>query len=191
MTTTAAPFGARAVYHPTGSIRTECFQPVGIPSAAIYKGDLVKLTGDTYVLAVCAANDASIGVFDGCEYTDSTGKPVISPYWPASLSGVTNIKMYVITDINTVFEIQGAGPISETAIGDSADIVAWAAGNTNTGQSIMSLTLAASFKGAAAVGNYRIMGISKLPNNVWGDLFTIVQVTRAKDLRFTQVNSIA
>lgn len=187
MSASAARFGAKAVFHPSGTIRTETFNPTTIPSAAIYKGDLVKLSGDGDVIQISAANDASIGVFDGCKYNDATGKPVYSPYWPASLSGVTNIEFYVITDILTVFEIQALASVAATAIGDSADVVV-AAGNTNTG--VSGSYLSGTLKGAAAVGNFRIAGLGGGLDNAFGDAFTIVRVTLGKNQRFTQVNSI-
>jgi len=53
-------------------------------------------------------NTSVLGVFQSCEYTDSTGKLVQAPYWPAStqvLAG-SQIKAYVIDDPDVVFEIQ-------------------------------------------------------------------------------------
>ena len=134
MTAAVARFGARAVYHPSGTIRTETFYPTVSTNAAIYKGDLVKLDGTTGVVIISAAGDASIGVFDGCRYNDSTGKPIYSPYWPGSTSGATNIEYYVITDLATVFEVQASIAVAATAIGDSANIT-YAAGSTQTGVS--------------------------------------------------------
>ena len=189
MSTVNAPFGVRAVYHPSGVIRTRTLTGfTSIPSAAVYKGDLVKLTGDGAVAAIIAANDAAYGIFDGCRYTDATGKPTYSPYWPASLSGVTNIEWYVVPfDPTLECEIQAGGSIAVTAIGDSADIVI-AAGNANTGVtgSYMNTTL----KGAAAVGNFRILGLAPYDNNAWGDSYTIVRVQIAKNQLLTEVNSI-
>lgn len=189
MSATAAPFGVRAVYHPSGTIRTRTLTGfTTIPSSAVYKGDLVKLTGDGAVAGIIAANDASYGIFDGCRYNDSTGKPTYSPYWPASLSGVTNIEWYVIPfDPMLECEIQAGGSVAVTAIGDSADIVI-AAGNANTGVtgSYMNSTL----KGAAAVGNFRILGLAPYIDNAWGDAYTIVRVQIAKNQLLTEVNSI-
>ena len=189
MSATAAPFGVRAVYHPSGVIRTRTLSGfTSIPSAAVYKGDLVKLTGDGAVAAIIAANDAAYGIFDGCRYTDATGKPTYSPYWPASLSGVTNIEWYVIPfDPMLECEIQAGGAVAVTAIGDSADIVI-AAGNANTGVtgSYMNSTL----KGAAAVGNFRIMGLAPYLDNSWSDTYPILRVQIAKNQILTEVNSI-
>jgi hypothetical protein len=186
MSATLAPFGARAIRHPSGTIRTETFYPTVSTNAAIYKGDLVKLDGTTGVIIVSAAGDASIGVFDGCEYLDATGKPVYSPYWPGSTSGATGIKFYVITDINVVFEVQASISVAATATGDSANIT-YAAGSTATGQSA---SYVAALTGAAAVGNWRIMGASKRVDNAFGDAYTILEVTLGANQRFTQVNAI-
>lgn len=49
-----------------------------------------------------------LGVFQGCEYTDTTGKLVQSAYWPGAtkvLKG-TQIKAFVIDDPNVVFDVQ-------------------------------------------------------------------------------------
>jgi len=189
MSTFASPSGVRAVYHPSGTIRTRVMSGfTSIPSAAVYKGDLVKLTGDGAIAAIIAANDAAYGIFDGCRYNDATGKPTYSAYWPASLSGVTQIEWYVIPfDPLLECEIQAGGAVAVTAIGDSADIVI-AAGNVNTGVtgSYMNSTL----KGAAAVGNFRIMGLAPYADNAWGDAYTIVRVQIAKNQLLTEVNSI-
>lgn len=189
MSATNAPFGVRVVYHPSGVIRTRTLTGFStIPSSAVYRGDLVKLTGGTDVASIIAANDAAFGVFDGCRYTDSTGRPIYSPFWPASLSGVTNIEWYVIPfDPLMECEIQAGGSIANTAIGDSADIVI-AAGNANTGVSgsYMNTTL----KGAAAVGNFRILGAAPYVDNAFGDSYTIVRVQIAKNQLLTEVNSI-
>ena len=189
MSATSAPFGVRAVFHPSGIIRTKTLSGfTSIPASAVYKGDLVKLTGDGYVASIISANDAAYGIFDGCEYIDATGKPVVSPYWPASLSGVTNIKWHVTPfDPTLECEIQAGGAVAVTAIGDSADIVI-AAGNANTG--ITGSYMNSTLKGAAAVGNFRILGLAPYVDNAWGDAYTIVRVQIAKNQLLTQVNSI-
>lgn len=190
MGTVAAPFGCRAVSHPSGVIRTRTLVGfTSIPSAAVYKGDLIKLTGGADVASIITANDASYGIFDGCRYTDATGKPTYSAYWPASLSGVTNIEWYVIPfDPLLEIEIQGAtGSWSVADIGDSADMVI-TAGNVNTGVSGSALN--ATKKGAAAVGNFRIMGLAPYADNQWSDSFPILRVQIGKNQILTEANSI-
>jgi len=189
MSATASPFGVRAVYHPSGTIRTRTMSGfTSIPSAAVYKGDLVKLTGDGAIAAIIAANDAAFGIFDGCRYNDATGKPTYSPYWPASLSGVTQIEWYVIPfDPVLECEVQCGGSVAVTAIGDSADVVI-AAGNVNTG--ISGSTMNSTLKGAAAVGNLRILGLAPYQDNAWGDTYTIVRVQIGKNQLLTEVNSL-
>jgi len=189
MSATASPFGVRAVYHPSGTIRTRTMSGfTSIPSAAVYKGDLVKLTGDGAIAAIIAANDAAFGIFDGCRYNDATGKPTYSPYWPASLSGVTQIEWYLIPfDPLLECEVQCGGAVAVTAIGDSADVVI-AAGNVNTG--ISGTSMNSTLKGAAAVGNLRILGLAPYQDNAWGDTYTIVRVQIAKNQILTEVNSI-
>lgn len=189
MSATNSPFGCRAVFHPSGIIRQKVLSGMtSIPASAVYKGDLIKLTGDAYVAAISAANDASIGVFEGCEYIAADGTPVQSPYWPASLSGVTNIKWYYTPfDPLTEFEIQAGGQIPVTAVGDSADVTV-AAGSTYTG--ISGSYMSTSLKGAAVVGNFRIIGLGGQVDNAWNDAYTIVRVQIAKNQILTEVNSI-
>jgi hypothetical protein len=188
MSATAAPFGCRAVFHPSGTIRQKTMSGFPtIPPAAVYKGDLIKLTG-CGCAAVIVANDAAIGIFEGCEYTAADGTPVISPYWPASLSGVTNIKWhYTPFDPLLECEIQSSGSIAVSAVGDSADMV-MAAGSAYTGVSGSSIN--STLKGAAAVGNFRIIGLGQQADNAWGDSYTIVRVQIAKNQILTEVNSI-
>lgn len=190
MSTTASPFGVKAVHHPSGVIRTARLTGMtSIPASAVYKGDLIKLTGDAYVASVITANDAAAGIFEGCEYTAADGTPVQLPYWPASLSGVTNIVWYYTPfDPGLICEIQGgSGSWAVTAIGDSADMV-MAAGNTNNG--ISGSYLNATLKGAAAVGNFRILGLAPYSDNSWSDSYPVLRVQIAKNQFLTEVNSI-
>lgn len=190
MSTTASPFGVRAVSHPSGVIRQKVLTGfTAIPSAAVYKGDLIKLTSGTDLASIIAANDAAIGIFEGCRYTDATGKPIYSPYWPASLSGVTHIEWYYTPfDPLTECEIQAAtGTWAITDVGDSADIVI-AAGSANTG--VSGSYMSATRKGAAAVGNFRILGLAPYTDNSWSDSYPILRVQIAKNQILTEVNSL-
>jgi hypothetical protein len=159
--------------------------------AAIYKGDPVKLDGTTGVIIIAVGTAGSPGlvhgVFAGCEYTDANGKPTYSSYWPGSTAGATNIVFYIYDDPFVNYDVQAAGPLAFTDIGDSADYT-YAAGSAYTGvsASYLSTTLA----GAATAKQFRIMGISPKIDNASGDAYTVVRVTIAQGTRYTPVNSI-
>ena len=100
-------------------------------------------------------------MFAGCEYIDPTGKPVASPYWPAStqvLAG-SQIIAYVYDDPATVYKTcvtANASGFVQAAIGDQVDISFAAGGNTSTGLSNGSVIVAMVGNGATAV--LRILG---------------------------------
>ena len=184
MSATAAAMGLVPVYHPSGLDRTSAYTINPTYNTSIYKGDPVILnTNGTITVATAAA--ALLGVFMGCEYVDATGKPTYSPFYPASQSVQAGsvIIAWVITDLETVYEIQGSSQLSAvlatamTAIGDEADIT-YVAGSTATGLSACSLNVAV-LAGAAAQKQFRIVGFGLSPDNAATDLFPVVRVTLA------------
>lgn len=175
MSATSSPSGFNPVYHPSGQIVANIYEPTVSTNAAIYKGDPVKFDGSTGVVIIAAANDAILGVFAGCEYTDVDGKPTYKPYWPGSTAGATNIKFYVYDDPFIVYEIQSIGSEAATAIGASADFVI-AAGSTYTG---VTGTYLAATNGAVS-NNVRVVGLAPRPGNAWGDAYTVLRVTLLK-----------
>jgi hypothetical protein len=190
MSATLAPQGFVPVYHPSGlSMPVSVYTPTTAngPSAAIYRGDPVKLTGTTDVINISTGSDAIIGVFAGCEYNDASGKPTESSYWPGTTTGATNIKFYVNDDPFTVFEVQAAGSIAITAVGDSADATI-VAGNTNTGTT--ATRLSTTLSGAATVKQWRILGLGQEIDNAWGDAYTIVRVKIGQSQVISTPNAI-
>jgi hypothetical protein len=152
-------------YHPSGQSRANRYNILNNAGTgygtSIYKGDLVELdTGNNGTIEISDGSSACLGVFAGCEYIDPTGKPVSSPYWPAStlvLSG-SQIVAYVYDDPATVFKVgvtANASSYDQTAIGDQCD-VASGTGNTSTGLSGNSVTAAKVGNGATAC--VRIIG---------------------------------
>lgn len=163
MSTNAQAYGLIPVYHPTGQNRATQYVILNNSGTgygtAIYKGDLVAMGTNGTIEVGGGAGTASLGVFAGCEYIDPTGKPVASPYWPAStlvLSGSV-IKAYVYDDPDTVYKISTAGGTPsgyvQTAVGGQADYTA-VAGSTSTGVSAGYLAAVQ----AGAVGNLRVIG---------------------------------
>jgi hypothetical protein len=176
MSATLAPQGFIPVFHPSGIITPNVYEPTVATNAAIYKGDPVQLDATTGVVIIAGVNDDILGVFAGCEY-DLNGKPTYSPYWPGSTTGATNIKFYVYDDPFIQYEVQVNGSVAATAIGDSSDSVI-AAGSSYTG--VTASYLNSTLSGATTALQWRIMGKGMAIDNAWGDAYTVVRVTIAK-----------
>jgi hypothetical protein len=155
-------------------------------SSSIFKGDPVLLNANGTV-NVGAAGTALLGVFAGCEYVDSTGKPTLSNFYPASqpVQSGSEIRCYVYDDPSIVYEIQAVGQLSAVLatamayIGDEADITTYGAGSTSTGLSIVSLATG-TMAGAASQKQFRIIGFGLAPDNAPTDLYPILRVTLAQ-----------
>lgn len=171
MSSTNAPFGLRAAYSPSGTIREMASTIATGYNTDIYTGQPVKI-GTNGTLEVAAAGEALIGVFAGCQYQPSGAqRPVISPSWPAN-TGATDIVAYYTMDPYIVYEIQADGPITQAEVGQQANFTNVA--NSN-GLGYSTCTMDAA---TASSGNYqlRVVGIANAINNTAGDAYTIVQV---------------
>ena len=181
MSATSAPFGLRPAYHPSGLDRAQGLANI-IESgyaANILKGQAVKLTAAAGYVVVAAAGDPLYGVFDGVEWTDTTGRRRVSNYWPTGTAYQTgSLIAYIWTDPQVVYEIQATGAIPQTAIGQEYDISNATAGSTTTGlsQCTMDTTAAA----ANASKQLRVIDLAPYPGNAWGDSYTIVRVQIAE-----------
>jgi hypothetical protein len=181
MSATSAPFGLRPAFHPTGLDRAQALANV-IESgyaANILKGQAVKLTAAAGYIVVASAGDPLFGVFDGVEWTDTTGRRRVSNYWPTGTAYQTgSLIAYVWTDPQVVYEIQATGAIAQTALGQEFDISNATAGSTTTGLSQCTMdTTAASANNSKQL---RVVNIAPYPGNDWGDAYTIVRVQIAE-----------
>ena len=175
MTASSAPFGVRPVVHGRGGTIRSVGVPNGIVTGTtsnIYTGDPVFLQASGR-LVVAAAASAMYGIFAGCDYTDATGRPNRSAYWPGGTTA-TNITAYVWRDPDIIFEVQADGAIPQTALGDTADLVRTGSGSTRDGQA--NSPLSSALAGAGNTSNFKIVGFNTQPNNTVGDTYTIVQV---------------
>lgn len=158
MALTASPFGFIARKHPTGQTRANAFKIAATYNTAIGYGDAVKLVTAGTVEAAAATEDM-VGIFAGVEYTDATGKPVMSKSWPGAVSGATNITAWVYDDPENVFEVQvatgGTGYV-QTVIGAQADVVVGTP-NAVTGHSTSALNATPEI--AAAQGQFRVIAL--------------------------------
>ena len=116
---------------------------------------------NTGTILVAAAGDQALGVFRGCQYTDSSGDVIYSPYWPDG-TVTSDAVAFVVDDPNALFEVQSAatGSVVQTVVGNNADIV-YTAGSTITGISAVEI----SGTTAATSAQLRIVGVSTDPDN--------------------------
>lgn len=176
MSATLAPFGFRPADNPTGSSRAKPYTIATGYGTALYKYAPVILNTNGTITAGTTAADL-LGVFAGVEYTDSTGKPTYSNFWPASTTA-TLITAYVWDDPDLLYDVQANGSIAQTAIGDQSDVVNPTTGSTSTGLS--SAALNSTLAGAGVQGQFRITGFNLDVGNSIGDTYTVVQVTNAR-----------
>jgi hypothetical protein len=180
MSSTSAPFGLRPAFHPSGLDRASALADgiLSTYSVDILKGQPVKMaTGG--VIQVAAAGDAFLGAFSGVEFTDTTGRRSVSNSWPANTAyQAGSCIAYFYNDPNIVYEIQAAGSLAQTSIGDEADLSNTTAGSTTTGLS--AATLSTTLAGSGNSAQMRIINLAPYPDNAWGDSFTIVRATIAE-----------
>jgi len=157
-----APFGFRPAKMLGGAPFNNGQTSYGIASGYntnIFTGDAVELHTDGTVTVGAAGATNLIGVFNGCFYTDSTGKPTYSKYWPAD-TVASDAVAFVIDDPNVVFEAQedstNIGASWPANRGSNADLVSTHAGSTKTGRSGMELD---SSSITAATAQFRIVDV--------------------------------
>ena len=168
MANTNAPFGLRPIRHYNGGcVRLSEYQIAGGYTSNIFRGDPVKSVGTNKRIAVAAAGNTMLGVFDGCRYTMPDGEVRYSQYWPASTAIKTGsiVRAYVWDDPNILYEARMSAAFAEADIGNVADLTFATAGNTATGTSGTAVDSAALADlgvkiidyvrdGANVVGNY-------------------------------------
>jgi hypothetical protein len=130
-------------------------------SGNIFSGDLVKMASPGTILVAGATDNPVLGVFRGCQFTDSSGDTIFSPYWPNG-TVTSDAVAFVVDDPNALFQVQSAatGSVVQTVVGNNADS-AYTAGSTITGISALEI----SGTTAATSAQLRIVGISTDPEN--------------------------
>lgn len=139
------PFGLRCVGRIGGGGVPEQ-RSYGIASGygtSLFIGDPVQMTGAAnsdnglpQIAIAEAGNVDNIGVFMGCRYVGSDGRPKWSRYWPAS-TAATFTEAFVIDDPDAIFEVQTitGTAFDDAAIGQLADWSLATAGSATTGLS--------------------------------------------------------
>ena len=128
-------------------------------ATAIYQNDPVEML-NTGTIGVAAAADVLLGSLNGVFFTDATtSKPTYANHLKAS-NTATDFVGFISDDPYERFEVQSAGTVNQTNIGNCADISYSAGSSPNyVSKTEISGTMAA---GAAQL---KIMGVSKDPDN--------------------------
>lgn len=185
MASTSAPFGFRPSYHNSGQVRPKAYTIATGYAANIFSGDPVKLAS-TGVIQLATSDGtrtgtvdgiAMLGIFAGCEYKDSTGRPTVSNFWPTGITA-TAITAYVYDDPETIFEVEYTNPGTpgttsvQVDVGGECDWVPTAAGgSTSTGLSATKLT---ALQGTS--GQFQITGFSKDVSQDLTDAYVVATV---------------
>lgn len=199
MSSTSAPFGFRASYHNSGQMRPKAYVIASTYAANIFSGDPVKLT-DNGVIQLGTSDGTRtgttdgislLGIFAGCQYLDSSGKPTISPYWPSGATG-TEITAWVYDDPETLFDVQYTNPGTpgtttvQTAVGEECDwVVASPGGSTSTG---LSTTQIGTIQ--ATSGQFQITGFGYEITDSLTDAYVVVSVRINEHHYKAAVNSV-
>lgn len=197
MSSVAGGTGFTAVQHPSGMLRATAYTIASGYAANIFKGDPVKLvTAGTIQLGTSDGtrtgtvdNISLLGVFAGCEYTDSSGKPTWSPFWPTGTTA-TNITAWVYDGPLTIYSVKADGSIAATAVGDQADFSGFTAPGGSTTSGLSSATLSSSLVGAGVQAQFRIIGVDRSTDNAWGDSYTKVLVQIAEHQYVAEVTAV-
>ena len=197
MSSTSAPYGFRPSFHNSGQMRPKAYVIASAYAANIFQGDPVKLT-DNGVIQLGTSDGtrsgttdgvALLGIFAGCQYLDSSGKPTISPFWPSGTTG-TEITAWVYDDPETLFDVQynspSPGTTVQTAVGEECDwTVASPGGSTSTGLSNTYLTAI-----QATSGQFQITGFAYDINDSLTDAYVSVTVRINEHHYKAAVNSV-
>lgn len=187
MSATTFGFGFRLARQPTvhGVVRRF---PIATGYAAnIFSGDPVSLAGTatgegTIELSTLDGSRTGtiaampiLGIFVGCEYTDSTGKPVKSSYWPTGTTSSDAVALVIEGDQNE-FEVMANGAIAKSDIGTQADWVNGSSpyGSTYTG--ISAAMISATPTASGSQGGFQIIDFVEDGLNTAGDAYTRVIV---------------
>ena len=199
MSSTSAPYGFRPSYHNSGQMRPKAYTIASTYAANIFSGDPVKLTSDGVVQLGTSDGTRSgttdgvtlLGIFAGCQYLDSSGKPTISPFWPSGTTG-TEIVAWVYDDPETLYDVQYANPGTpgttsvQTAVGAECDWrVASPGGSTSTGLSNTWLTATQTTS-----GQFQITGFAYDINDSLTDAYVNVTVRLNEAAYKAPVNAI-
>lgn len=128
--TISAPYGFKPINRYDGMPYAGATRQFPLTTGtAIYFGQPIELdVGGTVATATSLTAGAKIGVFVGCQYTNSSGQTVQAQYYPGT--GVTNAIAYVVDDPVAVFKVavttdgSTIGTVTQAAVGTNVTALA-------------------------------------------------------------------
>lgn len=170
------PFGLIPLKNPSGTQRINSYAAYTIADAyntAIPYGAVVKRSGSgTDIAAAADGTTATVGVFLGCEYQDTTGNFIRSKNWVASTSTLNSVgaKASVADDPKQIFLARMSGALVAADVGQFAGMTVGAAdGNGRSTTSVNS----SDITGTADV--FKILGLYEDGQNAYGN-YSLVKV---------------
>ena len=166
-----APFGFRAIGGMGSSYETQGtskYQIADNSTSPIYQGDLCQFGNSAstatdangvaiavgYISCASVTEDVlNMGVFNGCFYNDPTTlKPTWKNYYPGAINVASTevINAYCYDNPQQLFEVQAAGSLAQTDMGNLIDTHTNAAGSSINGQSKEEISTAVTGSGATA-----------------------------------------
>jgi hypothetical protein len=143
--TVSKPYGFQPINRVDGMAYAGAIRQLPISQAsAIYNGDLVELdVGGVVGSASSLTGGYKLGVFLGCQYTNSQGQTVQAQYYPGS--SVTNAIAYVVDDPMAAFKVavttngSTIGTVTSAAVGTNVTALAGTPSSItgDSGQSIL------------------------------------------------------
>jgi hypothetical protein len=164
-----APFGIRPAALLGGGAFTGGQREYEVSNAnatAIYQGDICKGLTTGYIARMAASDGGLVvGVFNGCQFTDSsTGKPRWSNNWTGDTAVTSTVKAFLVDDPNIICEVQSDAAITIAGIFANYDIVDNSpVGDTNSGISNVELDFGTAATTAALP--LKALAISTDPDN--------------------------
>jgi hypothetical protein len=148
----------------------------------IFNGSIVAVNTSGYLEIVTTVGSSAgnifpagtVGVFVGCSFVNAQGQTMYSQYYPANTTGV--VQAMVIDDDRTVFQVQAAGTLAQTALGMNAILNAVQSTTTGSTQNGNSNTAISISVAATATYALKIVGFVQGPFSTVGDAYTDVLV---------------
>lgn len=190
MATTSSPYGLRPVNllggrHFAGATRQYSIgsgyataiqygDPVILAAGASGTGGLINRFNATTTATTVTASGTFLGVFLGCQYTDSTLGLTFKQNYTGSITA-TDIMAFVADDPDQLFMVQGDDAIARNLQGANASLIQTVAGSTGN-YKVSGVGLDVSSAAATNTLPLRIVDFVSGPTSALGDAYTDVIV---------------